>query len=36
MSVLGVTVEAGQLIEYPWPSTRYGYLVPARGESDGE
>jgi redox-sensitive bicupin YhaK (pirin superfamily) len=29
--VLGVTVEAGQRIEYPLPSTRYGYLVPARG-----
>ena len=29
--VLGVTVEAGQRIEYPLPSTRFGYLVPARG-----
>jgi quercetin 2,3-dioxygenase len=29
--VLGVTVEAGQRIEYSLPSTRYGYLVPARG-----
>jgi redox-sensitive bicupin YhaK (pirin superfamily) len=29
--VLGATVEAGQRITYPLPSTRYGYLVPARG-----
>jgi quercetin 2,3-dioxygenase len=29
--VLGATVEAGQRIAYPLPSTRYGYLVPARG-----
>ena len=29
--VLGATVEAGQRIEYALPSTRYGYLVPARG-----
>jgi redox-sensitive bicupin YhaK (pirin superfamily) len=29
--VLGATVDAGQRIEYPLPSTRYGYLVPARG-----
>jgi quercetin 2,3-dioxygenase len=29
--VLGVMVEAGQRIEYPLPSTRYGYLVPAHG-----
>jgi len=29
--VLGATVEAGQRITYPLTSTRYGYLVPARG-----
>jgi len=29
--VLGATLEAGQRIAYPLPSTRYGYLVPARG-----
>ena len=29
--VLGATVEAGQRIAYPLTSTRYGYLVPARG-----
>jgi redox-sensitive bicupin YhaK (pirin superfamily) len=29
--VLGATVEAGQRIAYPLPSTRYGYLVPVRG-----
>jgi redox-sensitive bicupin YhaK (pirin superfamily) len=29
--VLGATVEAGQRIAYPLKSTRYGYLVPARG-----
>jgi redox-sensitive bicupin YhaK (pirin superfamily) len=29
--VLGATVEAGQRLEYALPSTRYGYLVPARG-----
>jgi len=29
--VLGATIEAGQRIAYPLPSTRYGYLVPARG-----
>ena len=29
--VLGATLEAGQNIEYTLPSTRYGYLVPARG-----
>jgi quercetin 2,3-dioxygenase len=29
--VLGATLEAGQRIEYPLPSTRYGYLVPVRG-----
>ena len=29
--VLGATIEAGQHIAYPLPSTRYGYLVPARG-----
>jgi redox-sensitive bicupin YhaK (pirin superfamily) len=29
--VLGATVEAGQRIAYPLPSTRYGYLVAARG-----
>jgi quercetin 2,3-dioxygenase len=29
--VLGATVEAGQRIAYPLLSTRYGYLVPARG-----
>ena len=29
--VLGATLEAGQRIAYPRPSTRYGYLVPARG-----
>jgi quercetin 2,3-dioxygenase len=29
--VLGATVEAGQRVAYPLPSTRYGYLVPARG-----
>src|ERR1700757_4735773 len=26
--VLGATVDAGQRITYPLPSTRYGYLVP--------
>jgi len=30
--VLGATIEAGQRIAYPLPSTRYGYLVPARGK----
>jgi len=29
--VLGATIEAGQRIAYALPSTRYGYLVPARG-----
>jgi redox-sensitive bicupin YhaK (pirin superfamily) len=29
--VLGATIEAGQHIAYPLTSTRYGYLVPARG-----
>jgi redox-sensitive bicupin YhaK (pirin superfamily) len=29
--VLGARVEAGQRIAYALPSTRYGYLVPARG-----
>jgi len=29
--VLGATIEAGQSIEYPLSSGRYGYLVPARG-----
>jgi len=29
--VLGATVQPGQRIEYPLSSTRYGYLVPARG-----
>jgi quercetin 2,3-dioxygenase len=29
--VLGATVEAGQRLEYTLRSTRYGYLVPARG-----
>jgi redox-sensitive bicupin YhaK (pirin superfamily) len=29
--VLGATVQPGQRIAYPLPSTRYGYLVPARG-----
>src|SRR6201998_903059 len=29
--VLGATVEAGQRMAYPLPSTRHGYLVPARG-----
>jgi len=29
--VLGATLEAGQRIAYPLSSTRYGYLVPARG-----
>jgi redox-sensitive bicupin YhaK (pirin superfamily) len=29
--VLGASLEAGQRIAYPLPSTRYGYLVPARG-----
>jgi redox-sensitive bicupin YhaK (pirin superfamily) len=29
--VLGATIEAGQLITYPLPPTRYGYLVPVRG-----
>jgi redox-sensitive bicupin YhaK (pirin superfamily) len=29
--VLGTTIEAGQRIAYALPSTRYGYLVPARG-----
>ena len=29
--ILGATVEAGQRVAYPLPSTRYGYLVPARG-----
>jgi len=29
--VLGATVEAGQRIEHPLASTRYGYLVPTRG-----
>jgi len=29
--VLGATVETGQRIEYALASTRYGYLVPARG-----
>jgi len=29
--VLGATVEAGQRITYPLPSTRFAYLVPARG-----
>jgi quercetin 2,3-dioxygenase len=29
--VLGATLEAGQRIAYPLPSTRYGYLVAARG-----
>lgn len=29
--VLGATVQAGQRIEYALPSTRYAYLVPARG-----
>lgn len=29
--VLGATLEARQSITYPLPSTRYGYLVPARG-----
>jgi quercetin 2,3-dioxygenase len=29
--VLGATVAAGQGLEYALPSTRYGYLVPARG-----
>lgn len=29
--VLGATVPAGERIEYALPSTRYGYLVPARG-----
>ena len=29
--VLGATVQAGQHIAYPLQSTRYGYLVPARG-----
>jgi len=30
--VLGATLEAGQRIAYPLPPTRYGYLVPARGQ----
>jgi redox-sensitive bicupin YhaK (pirin superfamily) len=30
--VLGATVDAGQRITYPLPSSRYGYLVPARGK----
>jgi redox-sensitive bicupin YhaK (pirin superfamily) len=29
--VLGATIKAGQHITYPLTSTRYGYLVPARG-----
>jgi quercetin 2,3-dioxygenase len=29
--VLGATLEAGQRIEYALSSTRYAYLVPARG-----
>jgi redox-sensitive bicupin YhaK (pirin superfamily) len=29
--ILGATLEAEQRIAYPLPSTRYGYLVPARG-----
>jgi quercetin 2,3-dioxygenase len=29
--VLGATLEAEERIAYPLPSTRYGYLVPARG-----
>jgi redox-sensitive bicupin YhaK (pirin superfamily) len=29
--VLGATIEAGQRVAYDLPSTRYGYLVPARG-----
>jgi quercetin 2,3-dioxygenase len=29
--VLGATLETGQRIEYPLLSTRFGYLVPARG-----
>ena len=29
--ILGATLEAEQTIAYPLPSTRYGYLVPARG-----
>ena len=29
--VLGAMIEAGQRITYSLPSTRYGYLVPARG-----
>lgn len=29
--VLGATLQAGERIEYALPSTRYGYLVPARG-----
>jgi len=29
--ILGATLEAKQRIEYPLPSTRYGYLVPTHG-----
>jgi quercetin 2,3-dioxygenase len=29
--VLGATLEAGQQVAYDLASTRYGYLVPARG-----
>jgi redox-sensitive bicupin YhaK (pirin superfamily) len=29
--VLGATVAAGQRLAYALPSSRYGYLVPARG-----
>ncbi len=29
--VLGATLQAGERIEYALQSTRYGYLVPARG-----
>ena len=29
--ILRATLEAGQRIAYPLPSTRYGYLVPVRG-----